>query len=410
MSFWKNFFGSAFQATPMPQKIASVQFIPTGTDGDATQPRNVMYLTADPSWLGLNSANMQYWAYCYCSPLASVIDRLAEADINGVVELLTDNTKEDYATGYDTKRIIQLFKKPNPLQTYEEWRGQQVVYKKIFGYCPIFCPSPSGMDKSFTKYMWNLNPLYAKPVKKDGKAFSFLGESSVLIDHWEINILGEKYSLPSESIIILKDGFLEKSFDEFGLPVSKISGLDFAISNIIAAMEADNVLLRKKGPLGFISHEPRPDSVAGYIPLKQDEKNELQADLQNYGLSWDKFQYVITKQGMRWNPMSYNVRDLMTKETAREGIDSICDRFGYPAELMSGKNATYENRRSAEKFLYDTIVIPCSIQNTLNWTKLKYVATSHLYQYYKKILLKKEKAKNSKQTEIFYYSKIVSFI
>ena len=66
--------------------------------------------------------------------------------------------------------------------------------------------------------------------------------------------------------------------------------------------------------------------------------------------------------------MSFNVRDLMTKETVRQGIDGLCDRFGYPAELMSGKNATYENRSSAEKFLYQSNVIPFSKRRTRVFT------------------------------------------
>ena len=136
-----------------------------------------------------------------------------------------------------------------------------------------------------------------------------------------------------------------------GLPLSKVAGLDFFISNICASMEADNVLLKKKGPLGAWSFDPKPD-MAGTIPMTPDDKKEIQEDLKQYGLNWHQFQYVVSKIPLKWNAMSFNLRDLMTKETTRQGIDGICDRFGYPAELMSGKNATYENRSSAEKFLY----------------------------------------------------------
>ena len=146
-----------------------------------------------------------------------------------------------------------------------------------------------------------------------------------------------------------------------GLPISKVAGLDYSVSNICAAMEADNVLLKKKGPLGVFSYDPKPD-MAGTIPLNPDDKQELQDELARYGLTAGQLQYIISKKPLKWNAMSFNLRDLMTKETVRQGIDSICDRFGYPAELMSGKNATYENRNSAEKYLYQNNIIPFSIR------------------------------------------------
>jgi len=67
--------------------------------------------------------------------------------------------------------------------------------------------------------------------------------------------------------------------------------------------------------------------------------------------------------------MSFNVQELMTKETVRQGTDTICDRLDYPAELMSGKNATYENRNSAEKFLYQNNIIPFSLRRMSRYNK-----------------------------------------
>jgi hypothetical protein len=126
-------------------------------------------------------------------------------------------------------------------------------------------------------------------------------------------------------------------------------------------MEADNVLLKKKGPLGVFSHDPKPD-MAGWQPLTPKQKDEIQSDLKRYGLTVGQLQYIVSSTPLKWNAMSFNLRDLMTKETVRSGIDGICDRFGYPAELMSGKNATYENRNSAEKFLYQNNIIPFSLR------------------------------------------------
>lgn len=340
-----NLFGSIGENALFP---TNVDFIPSDNKG------GVITIRGDEAiWRGLNTEFMQFWAYCYCSPLASVIDRLADADINGEIEFL--NKKDDYATGGIVKRLKKLLQKPNPLQTWYEFRAQQVLYKKVFGYCPVYATIPSGFDRTNTIALWNLNPFFCTPVPNP--EFD-IKKSPNPIKEWNINIFGKQYNIPSEKVFILNDGFLERNRDRVGLPVSKVAGLDWAISNICAAMEADNVLLRKKGPLGFISHDPQRDPVSGYVPMGNMDKKEIQDDLTKYGLTWSQWQYVVTRHGIKWNPMSFNVKDLDTKGTIREGIDMICDRFSYPAELMSGKNATYENRTSAERFLFNTVTIP----------------------------------------------------
>lgn len=332
-------------------------FIPINSEGGTIELTG----NVEPNWLGLETRAMQYWAYNYCSPLAAVIDRLAEADTNGRIELLNEDrtTKTNYKKVPALNRVMSLLKKPNPLQTWEEFNSQQVVLCKIFGYCPVFAITPEGFDKTYTKYLWNLNPFYCNP--QTNYEFDLFKEDANPIKEWIITILGKTYTIPASDILLVKDGFVDNSIPNIGLPLSKVAGLDYFVSNICAAMEADNVLLKKKGPLGVFSHDPKPD-MAGWQPLSPADKDALQEDLKRYGLTWGQLQYVVSRTPLKWNAMSFNLRDLMTKETVRQGIDGICDRFGYPAELMSGKNATYENRNSAEKFLYQNNIIPFSLR------------------------------------------------
>ena len=352
-----NIFGSMAGVTPN----TNVGFIPLNDKGD------VILTDTFPLWRNLQNKQMQYWAYLYCSPLASVIDRQTNADLNGIIEILNDD--EDYDTTRYGKSVKKRMLDPNPLQDWYEFRGQQMAYKKVFGFCPVYkMEFASNPDKTST-YFWNLNPLYLDPVPNDN--FSLV-KSPNPIKEWNVR-LDATYNdytivIPAEKIILLRDGYMSAS-DSLGLPLSKIAGLEWAISNIMAAMEADNVLLRKKGPLGFISQDSSKDPVAGYVPLNPKEKKEIQDDLANYGLSWSQWQFVVTRHGLKWNPMSFNVRDLDTKGTIREGIDMICDRFGYPAELMSGKNATYENRTSSERWLINNVTIPENKRDMLKFTK-----------------------------------------
>jgi len=362
---WNNWTSGGLPVTRQPglfgsiatqvMKGTNVDFIPLDNNS------NVMDVKDSPLWKGLESKEMQFWAYCYCSPLASVIDRLADADINGTLMFLRKSDDSDSNSAI-VRKVKALLMRPNALQDQFEFRAEQVTYKKTYGYALIYGMGMTDDNPLTCSSLWNLNPFYCEPIRDD--SFNpYNRKKSNPIKEWKVRILGKDYTIPADKILILKDSYLPRHRDELGLPISKISGLDWAISNICAAMEADNVLLRKKGPLGFISQDTAKDPIAGYVPLSPKDKAEIQSDLQAYGLTWAQWQYVVTRHGLKWNPMSFNVKDLDTKGTIREGIDMIADRYGYPAELMSGKNATYENRTSAERYLYNSTVIPSNMRD-----------------------------------------------
>lgn len=334
----------------------SYGFIPMDNKG------TTLDLTGDgsPKWLGLQSKPMQHWAYVYVSPLAAVIDRIAEADTNGIISF--SNLNGDIIKNVNKipslSRITRLFANPNPMQTWEEFNSEQIVQCKKHGYCPVYSFKPVGFDNTYTKYLFNLDPLKGVPIRNSDFT---LTNGQNTISYWNFGTYnGEQIRIDSENIILVKDGYTQDNLN-LGLPLSKMVGLDFVLSNICFAMEADNVLLRKKGPLGVFSYDPKPD-MAGWTPMKPGEKKELQSDLDKYGMTLGQLQHIISKVPLKWNPISFDAKSLMTKETIRQAIDFICDRYGYPAELMSGKNATYENRDSAEKFFYQNNVIPFSLR------------------------------------------------
>lgn len=364
-----NGYYSTSGATNMFGSIAKSLF-PFGTDKGfipIDDQGGIMRLGTghEPQWLGLDSISMQAYAYNYCSPLAAVIDRLAQADTNGRIEFLDESgaTIANVSKMPAKNRVKKLLAKPNPLQTWHEFNNEQVVISKKHGYCAVFAIGPKGMDKTWTKFLVNLSPEFVTPhANLDYDLMSEDETNHNPISHWTLTIFGKNYRIESSDILLVKDGLcMDSKLSNMGLPKSKVEGLDYFISNICAAMEADNVLLKKKGPLGVFSYDQKPD-LAGYTPMDVDEKKDLQDELSQYGLTWGQLQYVISKSPIKWNPMSFNVEELKTKETIRMGIDGICDRFDYPAELMSGKNATYENRSSAEKFLYQNNIIPFSLR------------------------------------------------
>lgn len=338
---------------PVP---VNADFIPIDDQGntiDFTQQNG------NPCWLGLEYKSMQWWAYNYCAPLSSVIDRISSASSNGIFKFQNEDGTIVKNPSKSTKlnRVRNLMKKPNPWQTRKQFNSQKKVLSKIFGWTLVwYIGCPFGFDKSYSKMMVNLNPFFCTPVY-DYNFDPRKGNGSP-IKEWIVNMYGMlTFTIPADECLMVRDSFVDATNNLWHLPISKIAGLDYAISNICAAMEADNVLLKKRGPLGFISYDSKPE-FGSLLPANPDDIDDFQDKLKKYGLTWGQLQYVISKMPAKWNPMSFSSEELKIKETIRQGIDMICDRYDYPAELMSGKNATYENRSSAEKFLYQNNIIP----------------------------------------------------
>lgn len=338
-------------------RASGVDFIPKDGQG------GIIKLTDNGSavWLGLRSPLMQLYAYEFCYPVACVIDALAEYDLTGEVEILrkSGKGKEDFATSPYAQGINRLLEQPNPLQGWEQFRGQQLVYKRVFGFCPVVGLIPIGFKGNENSVgLLNLPP-WLFTVEGTRK---LIDQSTIqgFIKKYRVTLLGNVIEMDPDRVMILTDSFLQDERQDFLLPLSRLVGLDMAVSNICAANEADNVLLRKKGPLGVFSHDAAAvkDSVAGYLPMTNVDKKELQDELLNYGLTFSQFQWLISKVAVKWLPMSYNVKELGTRETTVAGEQAICHRFKYPYVLYEQQDTKYANGANAEKGLYTSNIIP----------------------------------------------------
>lgn len=351
MSFINNLFGAIAGQSFIRQ--SNMDFIPADSDG-----RTIQIKGDNVSWLGMRSRVMQKYAYDFCYPVSSVCDRLAEYDLTGKWEILRSKGKgkENYATGTWAQNLNNRFTKPNPLQSWEQFRGQQMVYKKIFGFCPVLPIIPFAFTPDYASALINLPPWLFDVVRGKG---NMLNSTTIeeLISHYTLSLPDGVIKIAPDKIFILEDSFMQDEQSGFLLPQSRLVGLDMQISNICAALEADNVLLKKRGPLGFISHEVTKDAV-GHIPMEDEDKKALQDDLQGYGLSWSQFLYVISKSPARWNPMSFDTKELGTKETVVSGCEAICQRYGFPYILFKESDATFANGAQAATGVYFNNTIP----------------------------------------------------
>jgi len=353
--FFNNLFGTIAKSG-VSRYDTSIGFIPANNKGDV-----IKLQSQSASWLGMKNPLMQLYAYEFCFPVSTVVDRLAEYDLSGEMKIIRAGGKgaQQLATSMYANSLRKLLDQPNPFQSWEQFRGQQLVYKKTFGYCPAFAMRRAGFGLEEAIQIINLPPwLFKVYVKKN--IFRVYEKIEEVVEKYTLSVMGETITLPIEDVMILEDGFMQNEKENFVLPQSRLVGLDFAISNICAAMEADNVLLKKKGPLGFISHDAAAtkDSMSGYIPMSKPAKKELQRVLDNYGMSWNQYQYVISRQAVKWNPISFDVKQLDTKATIIANEKAVCHRFAFPYVLYEETEATYANGENAATAVYQTNVIP----------------------------------------------------
>lgn len=380
-SFFNHLFGTIAGSSGF-DRLTQASFVPTDGKGGTIKIRG-----GQAQWWGLKNRLQQKRAYEFCYPVASIVDRLAEYDLTGTLKILRSQGKgkENLATNEFAVRLNKLLVKPNPMQSWHQFRGQQVVYKKIFGFCPVLPIVPAGFEGQpwMATSIVNLPPwlFEAIPTRTNQTTATEIDE---IIKEYRVTLLGKVITLRADQVLILEDSFMQDESTDFTLPLSRLVGLDMAVSNICAAMEADNVLLRKKGPLGFISHDAATKDALSYIPMSKPQKKELQNALSNYGLSWDQYQYVISRTSSKWVPMSYNVKELGTKETIVDCEKAICHRYAFPYVIYEESERAYVGGDNAVATCYQTNVIPNGQKDFLKYDeyfKAKENACKFLYDF-----------------------------
>lgn len=366
-NFFTNLFGTIAGNDIATRFSNGVDFAPDGRGGTISLTGKGM----QPLWMGLQTAFMQKRAYECCYPLAAVVDKLAEMDTNGIVKIIRakGKGKDNEATSPWATSMRELMAQPNPLQSWEQFRGQQLVYKRLFGYCPVLPIIPSGFEvlgNGYASCMINIPPWCFEAVGT-GKLL-FQTKLADIVKEYRVTVLGKSFTLKPEQIFILEDSFMQDETKNFLLPKSRLVGLDFAISNICAAMEADNVLLRRAGPVGLLSGAGK-DGMGTALPMTPEQKEEAQQDLSNYGITWAQFQFMISRNPLSLQTIGFNAKQMGTKETVIAGEKAICHRFSFPYTLYEETEATYANGSNAALSVYQDNVCPNNTKDLSKYNK-----------------------------------------
>jgi hypothetical protein len=304
-------------------------------------------------------------AYQKCPPVNAIINRKAQAYINGITYVLNSKGKE--AQSEEAKKLRNLLQKPNPIQGWEEFEAQGYIYQQLFGFNLLFIVKPVGFKENIdATSMWNIPPSMID-IEETNKLF-YQTDIKGIIKEVILNYKGTRTVMKQEDLYIIKD--FTPRFDSLVIPDSRICALEMPINNIIGTYESRNVLINHRGPGGIFSHDPGSGNY-GSLPITEEEKEQLQQDFRRYGLKSQQWQFILTTAAIKFQQTGISTRDLMFFEEIEDDIMRICDGYNYPFQLISSaKGTTFSNVNEAKKLLYQDAIIPESTSVYRQWNKI----------------------------------------
>ena len=300
----------------------------------------------------LNSFNGLKRSYIKCSPVSTIINRLSASMKNGKLWIL-----EEGKDGNDISKryadLYNLLKNPNPLQTWTDFIEQIDLFRNLYGVTYIHSITPIGFHRIDSMALWPVSPELITTKYKYGVSYHTVTQIEDLIEHYEITTDSGILKVEPSNILRIRDSQLENKKE-----ISRLSGLEDEVENIIQAQNAIRSLNKDRGAMGMITNATKDSS--GSIPLKPAEKKQIEEAYQNtFGITSGKYKMLISESDLDFKQMTFSVKDLMLFEGVKQNIERIADAYNYPFHLLANeKGTTFNNVSGFQRYLYQDNIIP----------------------------------------------------
>ena len=286
-----------------------------------------------------------------CPPVSYILYKKSLAFIQGKLEVtnLKDNSPVDL-TKFKHAKLLQT---PNVLQSDVQFRIHVKMMIEAFGYCPVLLIRPETMRSEISS-MWVLQPNLCT-FTRSGKLHRQV-KYSELWDKMTFTVFGESVPLNKEDVYVFTD--ITPYFSSQLIPESRLNSCSQAISAIVSNYEARVELLKNRGPLGILRSDATNIQA---VPFMEggDERENLQKDFTRYGLGPRQRKVIMTGAALKWEPMGYNINELMLTEQEVHDIKTVSAALSYPFELLPhAANSTYENQKQRKIELFEDAIIP----------------------------------------------------
>lgn len=246
--------------------------------------------------------------------------------------------------GEDIKdsKLLKFLKKPNPLQTIEQYLYQYYVtngiYNKTFQY------KLKGLSyEKIPSALWLL-PSGSMKINATGKIYR-QSDLKEIISNFELIGTETKEIFETDQLIYMSEGVGVSILN----PVSRVESLQIPLSNIVASLKSRNIIISERGMIGFIKtkspggNDPQPPSKEEVSRLRKEYQNEYNLDSRGGHIG-------VTSLDAEWIPMTFNIAELGLLEGVEADFSALCDAYGHDRDIYSStKGATFENKMQGLK-------------------------------------------------------------
>jgi HK97 family phage portal protein len=256
--------------------------------------------------------------------------------------------------------LLDLLKRPNPLQSYSEFFNSLFGYVLLGGNAYIL---KVGAEMGAPKELHQLRP----------DRISIKGSGNAIPDRYEYSINGRVRSTYKIDAV---NGYSELKHIKLWNPLDDYYGLSPMSA---AAVEIDqfnmsskhNVNLLENGarPSGAVIFKPQDD--AGFaVNLSETQRQQLLTDLNNrFSGAGNAGRPMLLEGDFDWKEMGLTPKDMDFHRLKNMAATDIALCFGVPSQLVGVPDAqTYANVSEARLALYEETIIPHlrKIQSDLN--------------------------------------------
>lgn len=295
-------------------------------------------------------------AFERCSILTSIITKKVSAisDARYWVKGQEGNDVE----GTD---ILDKMRNPNPYQTLPEFVCMVEFFSQIFGKAYIVKLDAIGTG-SFELYV--VPNILVTENEKLEQEISFAPRSN--IESYYINVNGLSFEVDTEHMFVVND--VTYSMNQMGGSVSRLAALQYPINTFVASYDAVNELLVNRGMLAIISMKAENPAVTMKMGATKEEKQELEQQLNRYGILRGKMKYAITGYDVACVPVSSSISDLGISEIQLNCKKDIAYTYQVPAIMLDMADSKYANLAQAKLDFYTNDIIPAAknIMATMN--------------------------------------------
>ena len=326
---------------------------------------DLKWMGGEPSWISLSKPEDYENAARFNPIVKSAINLLATASSNGR-KVVVDIETGEVIPWTDKRPEIQktyklLVQRPNPWQSAKEFAFQGMFYLKTFGNRYIYVNMPIGFNKEID--ILNVSTLVNLPSQ-----FIDIKQTRKIYDQTTLKGIIDGYALTNEDPIRIFSPDEVLHFNEVNISsqspqimgIPKMESLKYPITNTQKAFEAMNTILVSRGMQGILSPE-KSDGMGFNIPLRDDEKKEIDEKFKNYyGLTSGQTPFLISPVNLKYTKTIMSSSELGIYEEFSNNAILIGNEFGIPPELIKTyiKGATYENQVQSVRRLYQDTIEP----------------------------------------------------